>query len=93
MKRERMNGFKKICQIFSEEKVRKCIAEADNIFLSFGKKKAAGDPDLFVHMKDLKDCFFVEVKENDQVTPNQKISFPIIEKHLCPVFIARVFSQ
>jgi len=34
------------------------------------------------------DWFFVEIKENDQVTDNQRILFPFIQKFLCPVFVA-----
>jgi len=62
------------------------------VFPFRGKRRSGGDPDLFV-LKDEKNiwsCFFVEVKENDQITENQKALFPIIETYLCPVFIARV---
>jgi hypothetical protein len=89
-KRERMDGFHKIIEVFKETRVRQCIAEADATFLSYGKKSAAGDPDLFVYKNgSSKDCFFVEVKENDHITPNQHILFPIIEKHLCKVYLAK----
>ncbi len=37
-KRERMPGFKKICDIFNEGRVRLLIAEADKAFRSIGKK-------------------------------------------------------
>ena len=90
-KREGMRGFHKIMEVFGEAQVRQCIAEADATFLSYGKKSAAGDPDLFVYRNgSARDCFFVEVKENDPIQPNQHILFPIIEKYLCPVYIARV---
>ncbi len=92
-KRERMPGFKKICHIFRESQVRLLIAEADNAFRLLGKKISAGDPDLFVYNENTQDRFFVEVKENDDVTDNQKILFPLIQKFLCPVFIARVSSK
>ena len=92
-KRERMPGFKKICHIFGESQVRLLIAEADNVFRLLGKKISAGDPDLFVYNENTQDRFFVEVKENDDVTDNQKILFPLIQKFLCPVFIARVSSK
>ncbi len=92
-KRERMPGFKKILQIFDEKKVRLLISEADNAFRSSGKTRAAGDPDLFVHNEQSQDYFFVEVKENDQITANQMILFPLIQKHLCPVYIARVAQE
>jgi hypothetical protein len=92
-KRERMPGFKKICRIFDEGKVRLLIAEADKVFRSIGKKITSGDPDLFIYNESTGDRFFVEVKENDQVTDNQKVLFPLIEKHLCPVFIVRVIAK
>ena len=88
-----MPGFKKICHIFSEGKVRFLIAEADKAFRSIGKKIASGDPDLFVYNESAGDWFFVEIKENDQVTDNQRILFPLIEKLLCPVFVARVIEE
>jgi hypothetical protein len=37
--------------------------------------------------------FFVEVKERNQITDNQKTLFPLIQKCLCPVFIARVIAE
>jgi len=92
-KRERMPGFKKICHILSEGKVRLLIAKADKAFRSIGKKVASGDPDLFVYNESTGDRFFVEVKENDQITDNQKVLFLLIEKFLCPVFIARVIAK
>jgi hypothetical protein len=91
--RERMPGFRKICHIFSEEKVRLLIAEADKAFRSVGKRVASGDPDLFVYNKTTGERFFVELKENDQITNNQKVLFPLIQKFLCPVFIARVIAK
>jgi hypothetical protein len=90
-KREGMSGFHKIIEIFGEAKVRRCITEADAIFLSYGKRSAAGDPNLFIYQDGSpKDCFFAEVKENDPIQMNQHILFPIIERHLCPVYVARV---
>ncbi len=92
-KRERMPGFKKICHIFSEGKVRLLIAEAGKGFRSIGKKIASGDPDLFVYNESTGDWFFVEIKKNDRVTDNQRILFPLIQKCLCPVFVARVIQR
>lgn len=93
VKREKMSGFHKIIKLFGEKRVRKLIAKADNAFLSIGKRKAAGDPDLFVYNQKSKEYFFVEVKDLDQITDNQRILFPLIQKHLCPVFIARVVEE
>jgi hypothetical protein len=92
-KREKMLGFKKICRIFSEPQVRLLIAEVESSFRSIGKKIASGDPDLFVYNESTGDRFFVEVKENDQITDNQKVLFPLIQKLLCPVYIARVSAR
>jgi hypothetical protein len=92
-KRERMPGFKKNCHIFGEAQVRLLIAEADKAFRSIGKEIASGDPDLFVYNEKTGDHFFVEVKENDDITDNQRILFPLIKKFLCPVFIARVIGK
>jgi len=92
-KRERMPGFRKICYILSEGKVRLLIADADKAFRSVGKKVVSGDPDLFVYNESTGERFFVEVKENDKITDNQKALFPLIEKFLCPVFIARVIAE
>ncbi len=92
-KREKMPGFKKICEIFGEYKVRKLIAEAEATFRSKCKKIAGGDPDLFVYEENNKAGFFVEVKEKDEITDNQRILFPLIEKYLCPVYIARVSAE
>ena len=92
-KREKMPEFSKICHISGEAKVRLLIAEADEAFRSIGKKIASGDPDLFVYNESAGDWFFVEIKENDQVTDNQRILFPLIQKFLCPVFIARVSAK
>ena len=92
-KREHMPGFTKTSHIFGKAKVRLLIAEADRAFHSIGKKIASGDPDLFVYNESTEDWFFVEVKENDWVTDNQRILFPLIQKFLCPVFIARVSAK
>jgi hypothetical protein len=83
-KRENNDGFKKLCKIFGEEKVNKTLADAKS------KKLKGGDPDLFVYKEDFSESFFVEVKENDELIQNQLILIPIIEKHLCPVYVARV---
>jgi hypothetical protein len=92
-KREEMPGFLRIIQIFGEAKVRQFISESDSAFRLAGKKIASGDPDLFVYKESTKECFFVEVKEADQITDNQRILFPLIQRHLCPVFIARVVAE
>jgi hypothetical protein len=88
-KRENMPGFTKPCHIFDEAKVRLL----NKAFRSIGKKIASGDPDLFVYNESTEERFFVEVKENDQITDNQKTLFPLIQKCLCPVFIARVIAE
>jgi len=92
-KREKMSGFIKICHIFGESRVRLLIREAEGAFRSIGKTVTSGDPDLFVYNESRQDRFFVEVKENDHITDNQRILFPLIQKFLCPVFIARVIAK
>jgi len=92
-KRENMPGFTKLCHIFGEAKIRLLIDEANKAFRSIGKKIGSGDPDLFVYNESTEERFFVEVKENDQITDNQKTLFPLIQKFLCPVFIARVIAE
>ena len=82
--RETNEGFKLICGIFGEGNLRQVISDA--------KPLIGGDPDLFVYKQDSSDCFFAEVKENDQITRNQSILIPIIEKYLCPVKIVRVVA-
>jgi hypothetical protein len=83
-KRKNNDGFKILHRIFGEEKVNKTLADAKS------KKLKGGDPDLFVYKKDFSESFFVEVKENDELIQNQLILIPIIEKHLCPVYVVRV---
>jgi hypothetical protein len=92
-KRERMPGFKKICYIFGEAQARLLIAEADRAFRSIGKKIASVEADLFVCNESTGDRFFGEVKGDDQITDNQRILFPLIQKILCPVFVARVIGK
>lgn len=83
--RETNEGFAFLCTLFGERKLRTVIAEAGSL--------KGGDPDLFVYREDRSDCFFVEVKEKDQITGNQATLIPIIEKHLCPVRIVRVQAK
>lgn len=82
--RETNEGFKFICSIFGEGNLRQVISDANPL--------KGGEPDLFVYMEDLSECFFVEAKEKDQITRNQSILIPIIEKYLCPVKIVRVVA-
>ncbi len=91
-KRKSNQGFKRLRRIFGEERINNVIEKADRVFSSKGKRKSGGDPDLFLFKDETNPwpCFFIEVKENDQITENQKTLFPIIETYLCPVFIARV---
>ena len=90
-KRKCNEGFKRLSKIF-DERITTVIKKADKMFSSSNKRVAGGDPDLFVFKNetDFWPCFFVEVKENDQITENQKALFPLLETYLCPVFIARV---
>ena len=87
-KRKHNPGYKKLCKIFEEETVRKVVEESRPIL----NTQPGGDPDLFVYKRKHKEYFFVEVKENDSLTENQKRVFPIIEKYLAPVYVVRVRS-
>lgn len=57
--------------------------------------RGGGDPDLFVYKRDGQRVrFFVEAKHNDNLTTNQQVVFPLIEKLLgCPVKIVRIYPQ
>ncbi len=83
--REYNEGFAMLCKIFGEPAVRQLIKNALPL--------KGGDPDLFVYKPDLTEKFFVEVKENDELTSNQLQLFPLIVKHLCPVYVVRVKPQ
>jgi hypothetical protein len=87
-KREENPGYKKLCGIFGEKKVKKVVEESKPSL----KNQPGGDPDLFVYKRGDKEFFFVEVKENDRLTENPKNLFPIIEKYLAPVYVVRVRS-
>jgi hypothetical protein len=82
-------GFKFLCKMFGNENTTKVIEHAKEIGLK------GGDPDLFVYNdKDkFSECFFVEAKEKDELSSNQKKLIPIIEKYLCKVLIVRVKRQ
>ena len=80
-------GHKLITAIFGQENVDKVLYSADSM------KLTGGDPDMFVYNFTLKKYFFIEVKEDDKLTSNQKKLFPIIEKYLCPVYVARVKAR
>lgn len=80
--RETHEGFHFLCNLIGEDKLRTVIREARGL--------KGGDPDLFVYKPDGSEYFFVETKENDQLVANQLNLFPIIEKHICPVYVVRV---
>jgi hypothetical protein len=86
IKREKMSGFSKSCHIFGDAKVCLLIAQADEAFRSVGGKFASGDPDLFVYNEYTGDRFFVDVKENDQIT--RKSYF-----HYCKDPLPGIYSQ
>jgi hypothetical protein len=87
-KRENNPGYKKLRRIFGREKINKVIEESKPSL----KIQPGGDPDLFVYNTKNREFFFVEVKENDHLTENQKNVLPIIEKYLAPVYLVRVRS-
>jgi len=91
--RESNEGYRVICEIFGEQKVRKVIKESERALFACGMGRG-GDPDLFVFRKDYSESFFVEAKEPpDKLRPNQKIVIPIIMRYLCPVILANIIER
>lgn len=82
-KRDETDGFRIICRIFGEERVKELMTKAP---------RNGGEPDLFVYFDhDPKNAWFVEAKRKDEsLTPSQKQNFPLIERSLCPIVIARI---
>lgn len=76
-------GYKIICDIFGEIKVKELMAKA---------VENGGEPDLFVYLtKDPNNAWFVEVKKRgERLTPAQEKHFPLIRNILCPVEILRL---
>jgi len=76
-------GFKIICDIFGEMKVKELLDKvASN----------GGEPDLFVYLdQDPNNAWFVEVKKRgERLTRTQMKHFPLIQNILCPVEILRL---
>ena len=100
-RKRRDNSYLAMVKAFGEEALEKFNAIADQEKLKAGRGRHGGDPDLFVqNLKRIMDRFFVEVKledftgrrrYQDTLNENQKIVFPLIEKHLkCQVRLAKV---
>ncbi len=87
-KRDKDEGFQKLCSIFGRRSINKVIQEAAQPDI----RRPGGDPDLFVYRKRTKDFFFAEIKENDKISKNQERVFPEIEKYLCGIIVVRVKS-
>ena len=85
--REANRGFQFLIKTFGRNNVDKVIEEAKKLNLR------GGDPDLFVYKKNESETFFAEAKDTDKVTKNQLALFPIIERYLCPVVVARIEAQ
>jgi hypothetical protein len=87
-------AYERMTQFFPLEQLEEFNAIAEEEKRKHGKNKnrGGGDPDLFVYMEnDPRTRFFVEVKHKDKPHTNQKIVFPLIEKHLgCPVYIIQI---
>jgi len=81
--RQKYPGYNYLVNLFADE-IKSVITAASNSNLS------GGDPDIFVSKNSLSTSFFIEVKEDDNLTDNQIRLFPIIEKYLCPVLLIRV---
>lgn len=81
---ERMQGH------FPHVDLNELAEEAHALKLRYCKAGGGGDPDLFVYKPGTRERFFVEVKYRDKLRSNQLVSFPLIERALCPVVLARL---
>ena len=86
-KRETDDGFHFLINLFGKENIDKVIEKANKL------KLRGGDPDLFVYKEDHSEFFFAEAKDTDKLRNNQSALFPIIERYLCPVKVARIKAQ
>jgi hypothetical protein len=88
------HNYQRMADIFGEAKIEKLNETADKKIIQLKRNRGGGDPDLFVFKGDgKKECFFVEVKEADNLLDVQKLCFSLIEKHLeCEVKICRIVT-
>jgi hypothetical protein len=90
-------AYERMANIFGLRRLEKFngIAEAAKLRRKKGRNRGGGDPDLFVYSGDGKRTrFFVEVKHKDKLLANQKVVFPLIEKHLgCRVKLVHIYPH
>lgn len=90
-------AYKRMVGVFGREKVEKLNQMVDEAKREGkgNRNLGGGDPDLFVFKgaNAQEERFFVEVKYKDQPTPNQRICFPIIDKHLCEIKLVRISRE
>jgi hypothetical protein len=88
------HAYLRMYAIFGD-KLAKLNEAADKAKRELKRNRAGGDPDLFVFKKGEEDkAFFVEVKDEDELTPNELTCFPLIEKYLdCDVKVVRIVAR
>jgi hypothetical protein len=93
-KRSRMDAaFKRMFKWFPESLIQELNRECDVLKRNVSGNRAGGDPDLFV-FGDAGDCFFVEVKDEDELREKQRVIFSKIAEILrCDVLMARVTAK
>jgi hypothetical protein len=92
-RRDRHPAFKRMRRWFSEAQIEELNRQCDAIKRQLSGNRGGGDPDLFVFSQS-GDCFFVEVKDQDELREKQLVTFEKIAEVLeCDVLIARVQAR
>lgn len=84
------DAFKRMQKHFPRVDLNALAEEARNLKRRHSGSGGGGDPDLFVFKPGTRHRFFVEVKYRDKLHCNQHVSFPLIERSLCDVVLARL---
>ncbi len=86
-------AFTRMFRWFPRCRIAELNRECDAAKRRISSNPGGGDPDLFVFSTS-GDCFFVEVKDQDELLPKQRLTFSKIEQILgCDVLIARVKAE
>ena len=92
-RRRRDAAFQRMFEWFPEALIEELNQECDAIKRRISGNRGGGDPDLFVFSKS-GDRFFVEVKDQDELTQKQRATFSKIAQILgCDVLVARVKAE
>ena len=90
-------AYEHMVGVFGREKIEKLnqIADEAKRKRKDNRNLGGGDPDLFVFkgVNAQEERFFVEVKYKNQLTPNQRICFPLIDKRLCEIKLIRIYPK